>query len=795
VNLKSEKQQRVRRFFSLKKGILGYDFLAKNFFDKLELHTLWRFLVVSFGIAFLMCVVLFWSKSIQGRLNLMVTQLMIQQEFFEFQVRRFKRDVRHMANLFHSQGFVFKNNDAFDLNVPRERLVRLKNLTHHALLKTRGRSITKNQVHLMYLLERESDNYFGRLLRRYRLSGIDFVMHHCLWVYPYTEPDLSGARAFLERRDGLYKLDYSTLKRLHSVFSGFSMQPHTDHGKKECRYIHPLFYQQQLRGFLTIFFNEPFFAHLLKRFNLSVGSLYFFSKEGKALVQKTKKRLQLYPKKLPFHQASPQFLRLMQEKSTDIESLNSSLFGRFFVYSAPLKDMPIVWFFAVRWSDFVWDDLKKMAPILGLFFLGWLLFLSVNLWVWRQGVLTPLMKLFNHLHKERLNLPVTFEGFKGNWFLWAQLVSAAFQEKRERCQLLTQTIQNRDNDLKTLSMHLENRQQTLFSYERLASMGILATGLVPLVAGRLTRMLEKMKQLRLVDESTHVSPSMNEVHATGAHTGHALIKEDEIKEHNLSKKTSASKKNKSDSRGDCLETSGELEGRPSEALEERSPEMPEDRLSEVPEDRLPEGMLTVKHLTQECERMLALIGAVSGPWQKDDGDEKNFSTPARTTLSQYIDLALQSFFLVYKKEWVTFDYTPPLKDYHLVCRPYHFGVLVTTLVFDNLESAMRSQNSPHVSFKVVPQGAKLSLIIENNGPSLSEELKKRLFDAFYVTPNDTLLGQSMGMPLSEVKPWLSLVNVLTHRYHGTLEVNNTSTGMQWVLSLPLDHDAKKNEKA
>ena len=127
-----------------------------------------------------------------------------------------------------------------------------------------------------------------------------------------------------------------------------------------------------------------------------------------------------------------------------------------------------------------------------------------------------------------------------------------------------------------------------------------------------------------------------------------------------------------------------------------------------------------------------------------------------------------------KKE---FEDLPPID-----CLPAPLGQVFINLINNALDATftIRDPQQTVLNIQSSVEEDKARFSIKDNGPGIPEEIKKRLFEAF-VTSKESGKGTGMG---------LSICLTIVEEHSGTIDVNSSDQGTEFVISLPI-----KQEKA
>ncbi len=104
-------------------------------------------------------------------------------------------------------------------------------------------------------------------------------------------------------------------------------------------------------------------------------------------------------------------------------------------------------------------------------------------------------------------------------------------------------------------------------------------------------------------------------------------------------------------------------------------------------------------------------------------------------------------------------------------------------LFRNATQAMgdkKQKDTPRISIRMRMDGPKFKIEVEDNGPGMDEDVKKRIFEPFYTTKP---IGEGTGLGLS-----VSYM-IITNNHQGTMEVDSEiGKGTKFIIRLPMSRD-------
>ncbi len=85
--------------------------------------------------------------------------------------------------------------------------------------------------------------------------------------------------------------------------------------------------------------------------------------------------------------------------------------------------------------------------------------------------------------------------------------------------------------------------------------------------------------------------------------------------------------------------------------------------------------------------------------------------------------------------------------------------------------------SPRFCLRVIPDEQMVRVEIEDNGPGVSEEFQKRIFEPFYTT-KEVGVGTGLGLSVSYF--------IITENHGGTIEIESEpGKGAKFIIRLPI----------
>jgi PAS domain S-box-containing protein len=172
----------------------------------------------------------------------------------------------------------------------------------------------------------------------------------------------------------------------------------------------------------------------------------------------------------------------------------------------------------------------------------------------------------------------------------------------------------------------------------------------------------------------------------------------------------------------------------------------------------------------------------------------NDSQPAPYDLSELLDRVLEMATGDFKlKESARLDAIEIKREYQtplpkVLCDPGKVQQVFYN-VLKNGAQAMLDDNgskSPRFVLRAAPENGYVRVEIEDNGPGMNEDVKKRIFDPFFTTRS---VGKGTGLGLS-----VSYF-IVTRDHMGTLDVRSSpGKGATFIIRLPLDRRAHSSQQ-
>lgn len=152
-------------------------------------------------------------------------------------------------------------------------------------------------------------------------------------------------------------------------------------------------------------------------------------------------------------------------------------------------------------------------------------------------------------------------------------------------------------------------------------------------------------------------------------------------------------------------------------------------------------------------------------------------------VEKYSDLAYQGKRNQYSgfRATVIKDLDPSITEINIVGQ--EVGQVLLNVVGNSLDAvlnkkkALGDQYEPVVKIMTRKSSGNVEIIISDNGPGISEDIKEKVFEPFFTT-KPTGEGTGLGLSLS--------YNIITHGHNGSLKlVNNEEEGATFIISLPM----------
>jgi len=186
---------------------------------------------------------------------------------------------------------------------------------------------------------------------------------------------------------------------------------------------------------------------------------------------------------------------------------------------------------------------------------------------------------------------------------------------------------------------------------------------------------------------------------------------------------------------------------------------------------------------EDCEKELANVTSAKKMIHKISEIIKSLSTISRSSEDDPIqkisisDLISETLIICNHRFYqkginVTQDLMPDLPK--ISCRPIEIGQVLINLL-NNAHDALEYTAKPEIQITTKLIDEKVIIIVANNGPTIPEELKDKIFLSFYTTKE---MGKGTGLGLS-----ISLK--LLKKNNGTLYLSPDTDQTRFVIELPL----------
>ncbi|MCG8689178.1 MAG: PAS domain S-box protein [Desulfobacterales bacterium] len=132
----------------------------------------------------------------------------------------------------------------------------------------------------------------------------------------------------------------------------------------------------------------------------------------------------------------------------------------------------------------------------------------------------------------------------------------------------------------------------------------------------------------------------------------------------------------------------------------------------------------------------------------------------------------------FRKIEISRNYDPKVPE--ILCEPSKIQQVLFNII-KNASEAMRDHEtvteSPQIKLSLNQKGQKAIIEIEDNGPGIKEEIRKRIFDPFFTTKEATK-GTGLGLSVSYF--------IIVNDHHGDMEVKSTpGHGSKFIIRLPI----------
>ena len=433
-----------------------------SFLKNMSAQRLFFLILLFFVLSLFLTFGLFWRQKVGIHLEVLKARIQQQHIRVDFSLYQLKSQVRELENLFVRP---FKPLDyQKDTFIP----LPVHNSPDGAILTIREKPpLSPFSQQLMDRVMAHGPSMLGRFLKHNPfVESFYFIEEDFFLTYP---KQIAFDPYHLMTQGELHRYAYPVLKRLARLFKGWSgIQGNINDW--HIRYVHPCYQQNLLLGFFVLNMPQEFFAHMISKVDFSFGHLFLVDKQRRILAHKTPTEMTSNIQMLSNYVPRTTFKFETQTKFTSIP------FSRYISYTLPLTEGPWKFVFVIDTRQLFWSDLKRLAKELYWIVICFAM-LALCMWVLiRYVFMQPLKQFMNHINHERLNLKTKPAQLKGMWQDWGQMLSAAFQEKRGNIVMLDRSLKSYESQLSTTLTYLRQTQRQLFVREKLASVGVIATG-------------------------------------------------------------------------------------------------------------------------------------------------------------------------------------------------------------------------------------------------------------------------------------------------------------------------------
>ena len=193
----------------------------------------------------------------------------------------------------------------------------------------------------------------------------------------------------------------------------------------------------------------------------------------------------------------------------------------------------------------------------------------------------------------------------------------------------------------------------------------------------------------------------------------------------------------------------------------------------------------LKTLKQNGYRILRLVNNILDTTKFDNGyEELNMANYNIINIIEEIVLSTADY-INNKNKNITFDTEE--EEVILSCNPDAIEKIILNLISNSLKFT-DDNGKIDVEIKVNHQEEKLFVHVRNNGPSISEEDSKKIFDRFVQTDNN-IRRKNEGSGIG-----LYLVKCMVEMHGGKIWLNtNVESGVEFIFYIPIKQES--NEKA
>ncbi|WP_243312857.1 ABC transporter substrate-binding protein [Fundidesulfovibrio agrisoli] len=189
---------------------------------------------------------------------------------------------------------------------------------------------------------------------------------------------------------------------------------------------------------------------------------------------------------------------------------------------------------------------------------------------------------------------------------------------------------------------------------------------------------------------------------------------------------------------------------------------------------------SVEHIREACGRAGTIVRNMLEFSRKSEEDHSLCGLPA--IVDNVLDMISNDYDLKkrydFRKIKLEKSYAPDCTP--VLCSPTKIGQVILNILLNAMQamtSGGQSPEEPTLSIQVRPDGDRMRIALQDNGPGMDAEVRKRIFEPFFTT-KDPGKGTGLGMFVS--------YNIITEMHGGQLLVDSSpGKGTTFTILLPM----------
>lgn len=510
------------------------------------------------------------------------------------------------------------------------------------------------------------------------------------------------------------------------------LSPATDELVQTC--AAPIYHNGRFLGVVSLDFTLAAVDYFIDGIDYQVGRLLVVNDRG-TIVSDTDDQNEV-ARLIPAREILPSSLDL--KNLLKLEEYAFIQQGDYWVYRARTDFAPWNVIFYVESSQLAWDSFRQVAPsILIILVFGSFFLLFTNKLIAREFIF-PAQKLVKHISSQgKMKNGDTFQHIQEPWKAWFKAVSEVFEQNRklvtkleehiqsldEKVALRTQELSSKNKVLQQTLVDLKKAQNQIIVQEKLAGLGAITAGIAH----------EIKNPLHFITNFSQVSKEFSE----------ELIENFEKVNNN--------------------------------------PNLDKDEEEEIL------GTLTtlsenMKKIDEHAQRADAIVRSML--MHAKGGSDTEAVSDINQLLHENIVLATSSF----KQKGFSPDIIEDLDQSHpkTVIFPQAIGRVFLNIIHNACDALYKKRETlgaefhPALTVKTRLYHDVIEVRLRDNGPGISPELRKKIFDPFFST-KPAGSGTGLGLSLS--------MDIIINQHHGTLTVDSeVGDYTEFVIRLPLRKD-------